>query len=340
MENYLRGLAAGMQGMGALAQPPGALEQRSPQGILARALNEPLPMEGRLNFLPARITPQGREFALPGILAGAWNAFTAPGRAYSGNMADPVGEALNFAGMLQMGAMPSPAVGGPGTLGMNVYHGSPHKFDKFDMSKVGTGEGAQAYGHGLYFAENPQVASAYRVAGIGATPDIPKQGPIFAAQTLLRHKSESEALNLMKTAYPELGEAGVKDAVAKAKAGLNAHSTLYKVDLPDEQIAKMLDWDKPLSQQPEAVKPVLKAMLEKARKSFQQIDPAGDPTAGQVHHLYAQHRGGNAVAVAQELRAAGIPGIRYLDQGSRSGGKGTSNFVVFDDSIPKIIGRE
>src|SRR5687767_3158774 len=38
---------------------------------------------------------------------------------------------------------------------MTVFHGSPHKFDKFDMSKVGTGEGAQAYGHGLYFAENP-----------------------------------------------------------------------------------------------------------------------------------------------------------------------------------------
>ena len=29
-------------------------------------------------------------------------------------------------------------------LGKIVYHGSPHVFDKFDMSKVGTGEGAQA----------------------------------------------------------------------------------------------------------------------------------------------------------------------------------------------------
>ena len=35
-----------------------------------------------------------------------------------------------------------------------VWHGSPHKFYAFDASKIGTGEGAQAYGHGLYFAGN------------------------------------------------------------------------------------------------------------------------------------------------------------------------------------------
>jgi hypothetical protein len=41
---------------------------------------------------------------------------------------------------------------------ITTYHGSPHDFDEFDMSKIGTGEGAQAYGHGLYFAENENVA--------------------------------------------------------------------------------------------------------------------------------------------------------------------------------------
>ena len=38
------------------------------------------------------------------------------------------------------------AAGGAGAI--KVFHGSPHKFDKFDFSKIGTGEGAQAYGHG------------------------------------------------------------------------------------------------------------------------------------------------------------------------------------------------
>jgi hypothetical protein len=37
-----------------------------------------------------------------------------------------------------------------------------HPLGRFDMSKLGTGEGAQAYGQGLYFAENEDVAKEYR----------------------------------------------------------------------------------------------------------------------------------------------------------------------------------
>lgn len=43
-----------------------------------------------------------------------------------------------------------------------AYHGSPHKFDKFSTEKIGTGEGAQAYGWGLYFAGKKEVAEFYR----------------------------------------------------------------------------------------------------------------------------------------------------------------------------------
>jgi hypothetical protein len=45
---------------------------------------------------------------------------------------------------------------------IRAYHGSPHRFDKLDMSKIGSGEGAQAYGHGLYTAESPKVAEEYQ----------------------------------------------------------------------------------------------------------------------------------------------------------------------------------
>lgn len=43
-----------------------------------------------------------------------------------------------------------------------LYHGSPHDFNQFDISKVGTGEGAAAYGHGLYFASAKDVGEFYR----------------------------------------------------------------------------------------------------------------------------------------------------------------------------------
>ena len=42
---------------------------------------------------------------------------------------------------------------------ITAYHGSPHSFDQFDLSKIGTGEGAQSYGSGLYFAENEGTAA-------------------------------------------------------------------------------------------------------------------------------------------------------------------------------------
>lgn len=43
-----------------------------------------------------------------------------------------------------------------------AWHGSPHRFDRFDISKIGTGEGAQAYGYGLYFTNQESVANHYR----------------------------------------------------------------------------------------------------------------------------------------------------------------------------------
>lgn len=47
-------------------------------------------------------------------------------------------------------------------LNMTAWHGSPHTFDKFSLAHIGTGEGAQAYGWGLYFAGKREVADFYR----------------------------------------------------------------------------------------------------------------------------------------------------------------------------------
>ena len=47
------------------------------------------------------------------------------------------------------------------TFSITALHASPHSFRKFDTAFMGKGEGAQAYGWGLYFAENPEVNRAY-----------------------------------------------------------------------------------------------------------------------------------------------------------------------------------
>lgn len=84
------------------------------------------------------------------------------------------GRAAKAAGVAASAMMPEEAEAGPlsnALKAIRAYHGSPHKFDKFDISKIGTGEGAQAYGHGLYFAENPATAQEYR-SRLAGRPEI------------------------------------------------------------------------------------------------------------------------------------------------------------------------
>ena len=83
-----------------------------------------LPMEGRATFLPFQDTGGKRSLALPGVLAAAINAITAPKRAYTGSDPnfDPQEEASNFAMSLMGGGMgasraaPAPA----GSVGMFI----------------------------------------------------------------------------------------------------------------------------------------------------------------------------------------------------------------------------
>jgi hypothetical protein len=48
-----------------------------------------------------------------------------------------------------------------------LYHGSPWSFERFNNQKIGTGEGAQAYGWGIYLSEDFDVANAYAMSNQG-----------------------------------------------------------------------------------------------------------------------------------------------------------------------------
>lgn len=240
--------------------------------------------------------------------------------------------------------------------GITAFHGSPHKFSKFDMSKIGTGEGAQAYGHGLYFAENPQTAKQYRdafssrldaeiVGGEGKTK-IPQwlaysieQGDTTIDDAIAdwasRAKNQRDLSKLEQNIQPwqnvenavrlekTLGE--LKKIKSSGGHSLNRMNHLYKVDIPDEHIDKMLDWDKSLSGQGEEV-------LKLADK----YGVSHNADGGTLLELMSANLRSKALA-SDEIQELGIKGIKYLDQGSRGAGKGTSNFVVFDDQIPQIL---
>jgi hypothetical protein len=235
-----------------------------------------------------------------------------------------------------------------GMAAATVWHGSPHKFDKFDSSKIGTGEGAQAYGHGLYLAESPNVARGYKNAlspgaGIGDDDTIVRAlkthggDPIAAAKDL---EQRAQYANIPG------GKEKLLSLSEKLKAGYDPSGSLYKVDLPDEHIAKMLDWDKPLSKQSKEVQRAIaktKTMLPPNAID----DLGGDlslmygPDVTPKDFLNTWESFGQKAGGENALQKLGVPGVRYLDGGSRGAGQGTSNFVVFpgNEGLLSILER-
>jgi hypothetical protein len=229
-------------------------------------------------------------------------------------------------------------------LELDVYHGSPHRFEEFDASKIGTGEGQQAYGHGIYVAEQKDVADMYRRA---LTPHqvSDNDAQSLASYAMRQRHNKDDAIKWLqkeKTAYkseqsPET--LAQYDAAINVLQGGNVPKVgnLYTADLPDEMVDRMLDWDKPLSEQPALLK-----TAEKLKNDYLMWDePVETATGRELYEaLEAQIGSKEAAAVMKGLN---IPGIRYLDAGSRGqGGTGTRNFVVFpgEEKNVKILKRE
>ena len=225
-----------------------------------------------------------------------------------------------------------------------AYHGSPHDFDRFDLSKIGTGEGAQAYGHGLYFAENEGVAKDYQN----------KLAPIKG-----RVAGEDDAITLARN---HLGIYGGKDAAIKALSDKieqfgdypgepykKAIDLIRSDQVPNAgkmyQVAikappeHFLDWDKPLSEQHPKVQEAIKKLPIGESDLKDILGTQGYTGMHLVQGLnwHPSVEQGNVEHTTQILRDAGIPGIKYLDQGSRDKGDGTRNFVVFDDRLIDIL---
>lgn len=226
-----------------------------------------------------------------------------------------------------------------GILPMDTWHGTPHRFPptknnplgEFDASKIGTGEGGQAYGVGAgYLAQDKALASNYRqitAHGFGLPEGIERS----IATLLSSAKGDGE--KVVREGFKKvLPPAELESAILVAKKAIADRSNLYKVDLPDEQIAKMLDLNKPLNQQHPSVIKALEA------EKFN-LKNHGEYTGEDIVHALRQNYFQPA-KMSERLSELGITGFKYLDQNSIDVGKGTSNFVVFDPKHMNIIGRE
>jgi hypothetical protein len=266
--------------------------------------------------------------------------------------------------------------------GIRAYHGSPHSFEAFDTSKIGTGEGAQAYGHGLYFAEGEGVARSYRDRlAPGGTPAVVKPDAEATAKyqdqwddLVQQHRAalgegwrttpeSSAVMAKMDTLHQQM----VDDTIARNPGVLNP-GHMYEVNIGADP-EHFLHWDKPLSEQSPQVQEALKPLgFQSLKDAFSirpvenghvidYIDNAGQPkTSSRVFptqdaaekaarvsfDTFGRNPTGAEIVsknpgIELKLRDAGIPGIRYLDQGSRGAGEGTHNYVVFDPVTIEIL---
>lgn len=265
--------------------------------------------------------------------------------------------------------------------GIRAYHGSPHDFDRFDMSRIGTGEGAQAYGHGLYFAGNERVAQNYRNnlssnrINIGDRTFAPAEfsemvwrqsaqnipGHVRATDSFLRGIMDATHEFAMTgrigavpddlTSWMGYGSLAQRQGYAEAARALReahpATGRMYEVNLRTDP-SRLLDWDAPLSSQSPSIRDPLLTIPEVARQNAAQTRLLGPDRGITGAGAYSVGTGwsrgaslsadpGRAAEFSQRLRDMGIPGIQYLDQGSRAAGQGTRNYVMFDDNLIEII---
>ncbi|MGV8953875.1 MAG: hypothetical protein ACOH2M_22445 [Cypionkella sp.] len=248
----------------------------------------------------------------------------------------------------------------PRILYQPAYHGTPHLFEKFSTDHIGSGEGAQAFGWGLYFAGKRQVAEYYRteLSRSKVLLDGAEYNPSSNNETLRRRlgyveqyggiDDATEAL-YSRRATSEDQQNQINDDAAwlEENAGRitveDGQGRLFEVEIPDD--SDMLDWYKKLSEQPAAVKEALKSsgLLKEFKENLSDYaSPQNSRGPGRGENLiaYLTWKLGSDKAASFRLREIGIPGHRY-PAGTIAGVKGGgNNYVIYDDAHVSVRSYE
>lgn len=238
----------------------------------------------------------------------------------------------------------------------SAYHGTPHSFEQFDLGAIGTGEGNQAHGYGLYFAADRKIADNYRKMLTGKYLFTYKDDN---ERTINKLTEEYQAIRDILTEYyknPEQGLSKAKEnCIAQRENDLETASeymvdvhkdrikalneidtnelhvtagNVLEVDIPENDV--LLDEDKSIEEQPSKVREIIEKELERIGGSASN----GKQFYNEIVFEYAREGIMNPQRAASEhLNELGIKGITY------NGGRDGRCFVVFDDKAISIINR-
>jgi len=226
---------------------------------------------------------------------------------------------------------------------VEAYHGTSVKFDKFKTEKIGTGEGSQTFGWGLYFTSKKEIAKDYakRQAKESNTleidgqvingaddlaryyPDIAKHvgwsemvlaaqdnAPELAAETYEEYAENTAGSEEVKQAWLAAAKLFQEDLVSMASEGRVYTVSVHKGKSPDEY--EWLDWsDQVTSDQWSEIQEYLAE-----DDILTEVDDAmdrGEGIAPQGQDLYEALTvvTGSPKEASLFLLKAGIDGVRY-----------------------------
>lgn len=246
-----------------------------------------------------------------------------------------------------------------------AYHGSPYTFDHFDLGAIGTGEGNQAHGWGLYFAQDKKIAENYKDI-LGAN-----SGEVITGKTKYKINEDGDwydentgniidDINPLSMALTEVLETGNSNKAIehlqefiKSKEGKTAQTvisqvkrakeaikllkknefagheqkTAFEVEIPEDN--ELIDEFKNINEQPRKVQ----AAIRKAWKEISYKPSALQYMSGREFYKQLASELGGEKAASEKLNSLGIKGITY--DGLVDG----KCFVVFDDKTIQIINR-
>lgn len=229
---------------------------------------------------------QDRTVSVSQLMGGSQPFVRKDGRAFF----DPVDESAR---QINGAYYEAPSVGARRSDAFNqaAYHGTAYTFDKFTLDHVGSGEGVQAHGWGLYFSLDRQIAEGYRsrVTSYRAVAD--ELSRVFAGMDVKTREGMAKALSsagdklspatrelldalqeanwlghenpmdaVQAALVAQIGKGRQTPRIKSAVEGLrNEEGNVYKVEIPDDDV--MMHEDLPLSKQPEAVQKAVHALL-------------------------------------------------------------------------------
>lgn len=204
-----------------------------------------------------------------------------------------------------------------------LYHGSRQLFDRFDISKRGSGEGNATQGFGIYLSSDPEYAKKY--SGTFVTHEgrdnftLGWQRYSAYGGDLTKQDREGEWHEIEAPEYDKAYKAAV---LLESKNGdLHFYEVILQKNDPESgdkraiRPEELLRWDAPMSDQPE----IIKKLRDAGHRGIK------DDDAGR---LYAPHDAYSA----RKMLDIGIPGLVY--KGGRD--KSENNYVVWNIDTIKI----